>query len=66
MAKTKSERYKCNIDPSFYHALNRVGLGMHIRDEKDRFLLAKRVVGSTPLCGFGGGLGLVIDAQVGS
>lgn len=34
-------RYNCNVDASFSHVLNRVGLGMYIRDEEGRLVLAK-------------------------
>jgi len=39
--KPSPNRYKCNVDVSFSHALNRVGLGTCIRDEEGRFVLAK-------------------------
>ncbi|XP_039682833.1 uncharacterized protein [Medicago truncatula] len=34
-------RFKCNIDASFSTSTNKVGLGMCIRDEEGRFVLAK-------------------------
>ncbi|MCI45659.1 cytochrome P450, partial [Trifolium medium] len=36
-------RYKCNIDASFSPQLNRVGIGMCIRDDEGRFVLAKTI-----------------------
>lgn len=33
--------YKCNVDASFPHTLNQVGLDMCIRDDEGRFALAK-------------------------
>ncbi|KEH29633.1 hypothetical protein MTR_4g046657 [Medicago truncatula] len=57
-------RYNCNVDDaSFSHALNRVGLGMYIRDEEGRLVLANTEWLALLL---GGGLRLVIGAQVGS
>jgi hypothetical protein len=34
-------RYKCNIDASFSKQQNKVGIGMCIRDDPGRFVLAK-------------------------
>ncbi|PNX86190.1 cytochrome p450, partial [Trifolium pratense] len=34
-------RYKCNIDASFSTQRNRVGLGICIREDEGRFVLAK-------------------------
>src|SRR4030065_2026083 len=39
--KPSPGRYKCNVDASFSHSFNRVGLGMCIRDDKGCFVLAK-------------------------
>jgi hypothetical protein len=39
--KLAPDRYKCNIDASFSAALNRVGLGMCIRDDDGAFVLAR-------------------------
>jgi len=39
--KPSSIRYKCNVYAPFSHALSKVGIGMCIRDEKGRFVLAK-------------------------
>jgi len=39
--KPNTGRYKCNIDASFSKHLNKVGLGMCIRDEHGAFVLAK-------------------------
>jgi len=39
--KPNTGRYKCNIDASFSKHLNKVGLGMCIRDEHGTFVLAK-------------------------
>lgn len=39
--KPNAGRYKCNIDASFSKHLNKVGLGMFIRDEHGTFVLAK-------------------------
>ena len=39
--KPNAGRYKCNIDASFSKHLNKVGLGMCIRDEHGAFVLAK-------------------------
>jgi len=33
-------RYKCNIDASFSSSLNRVGIGVCIRDDTSDFVLA--------------------------
>jgi len=35
--------YKCNVDASFIHVLNKVGIGMRIRDDEGHFVLAKSV-----------------------
>jgi hypothetical protein len=42
-------RYKCNIDASFSTSLNRVGLGMCLRDDDGAFVLA-RTEWFAPLC----------------
>jgi hypothetical protein len=42
-------RFKCNIDASFSVSTNKVGLGMCIRDEEGRFVLAKTMWFS-PIC----------------
>ncbi|CAJ2663088.1 unnamed protein product [Trifolium pratense] len=42
-------RYKCNIDASFSTQQNRVGLGMCIRDDEGRFVLAK-TMWISPIC----------------
>ncbi|XP_024640526.1 uncharacterized protein [Medicago truncatula] len=42
-------RYKCNIDASFSSSLNRVGLGMCIRDDAGEYVLA-RIDWFYPLC----------------
>jgi hypothetical protein len=42
-------RFKCNIDASFLTSTNKVGLGMCIRDEDGRFVLAKTMWFS-PIC----------------
>ncbi|PNX87003.1 cytochrome p450 [Trifolium pratense] len=42
-------RYKCNIDASFSAQQNRVGLGMCIRDDEGRFVLAK-TMWISPIC----------------
>jgi len=34
-------RYKCNIDASFSTSLNRVGLGMCLRDDDGAFVLTR-------------------------
>jgi len=34
-------RYKCNVDASFFHALNKVRFDMCVCDEEGRFVLAK-------------------------
>jgi len=47
--KLAPDRYKCNIDTSFSTSLNRVGLGMCIRDEDGAFVLA-RTECFAPLC----------------
>ncbi|KEH43061.1 hypothetical protein MTR_1g081930 [Medicago truncatula] len=41
-------RYKCNVDASFSHVLNRVRFGMCVRDEEGRFVLTK-IEWMTPL-----------------
>jgi hypothetical protein len=39
--KPSTGRYKCNVDASFSKSLNKVGLGMCIRDDEGRYVLAK-------------------------
>jgi len=39
--KPSPGRYKCNIDASFSTSLNRVGLGMCLRDDDGVFVLAR-------------------------
>jgi hypothetical protein len=39
--KSANGRYKCNIDASFSTSLNRVRLGMCLRDDSGDFVLAK-------------------------
>ncbi|PNX88832.1 cytochrome p450, partial [Trifolium pratense] len=41
--KPAQMRYKCNIDASFSTQLNRIGIGMCIRDDQGRFVLAKTI-----------------------
>ncbi|KAK2423742.1 hypothetical protein QL285_034175 [Trifolium repens] len=41
--KPSQGRYKCNVDASFSSRLNRVGIGMCIRDDQGRFVIAKTV-----------------------
>jgi len=38
---TTTTRYKCNVDASFFEALDIVGIGMCIRDAKRAFVLAR-------------------------
>ncbi|CAJ2645584.1 unnamed protein product [Trifolium pratense] len=40
-SKPPTGRYKCNIDASFSKQQNKVGIGMCIRDDQGRFVLAK-------------------------
>ncbi|RHN44999.1 hypothetical protein MtrunA17_Chr7g0225511 [Medicago truncatula] len=40
--KSANGRYKCNIDASFSTSLNRVRLGMCLRDDSGDFALAKK------------------------
>jgi hypothetical protein len=37
--KTSVSRYKCNMDASFSHSLNKVDIQICIRDEEGRFVL---------------------------
>ncbi|GAU49592.1 hypothetical protein TSUD_407630 [Trifolium subterraneum] len=39
--KPSSGRYKCNIDASFSSSLNKVGIGICIRDDQGRFVIAR-------------------------
>jgi ribonuclease HI len=39
--KPSRGRYKCNIDASFSHTRNKVGIGMCIRDDHGRYVAAK-------------------------
>jgi len=39
--KSSPGRYKCNEDASFSNFLNKVGIGLCIRDEDEHFVLAK-------------------------
>jgi len=39
--KPAPDRYKCNIDASFSTSLNKVGLGMCLRDDDGAFVLAR-------------------------
>jgi len=39
--KPAPDRYKCNIDAAFSTSLNRVGLGMCLRDDDGAFVLAR-------------------------
>ena len=39
--KPSPDRFKCNVDASFSQALNRVNIGVSIRDDEGRFVLAK-------------------------
>ena len=39
--KPSPGRYKCNVDASFSNSLNKVGIGVCIRDEEGRFVLAR-------------------------
>ncbi|KAK2355577.1 hypothetical protein QL285_092977 [Trifolium repens] len=52
--KPNSGRYKCNVDASFSFNLNKVGLGMCIRDDHGRFVAAseggKTQEGGLELC----------------
>ena len=59
--KPALDRYKCNIDASFSTSLNRVGLGMCLRDDDGVFFLA-RTEWFAPLCDteVGEGVGLYI------
>jgi hypothetical protein len=41
--KPSQGRYKCNVDASFFTRLNRVRIGICIRDVQGRFVLAKTV-----------------------
>jgi ribonuclease HI len=47
--KPRRGRYKCNVDASFATQSNRVGLGMCIRDDEGRFVIAK-TMWISPLC----------------
>jgi hypothetical protein len=47
--KLTTERYNGNIDASFSSQRNRVGIGMSIRDDEGRFLLAK-TMWMSPIC----------------
>ncbi|MCI38220.1 cytochrome P450, partial [Trifolium medium] len=47
--KPETGRYKCNVDASFSAHRNHVGFGMCIRDDEDRFMLAKSLW-SSPMC----------------
>jgi len=47
--KPNTCRFKCNIDASFSEHLNKVGIGMCIRDENGTFVLAKQEYFS-PIC----------------
>jgi hypothetical protein len=40
-SKPNLGRYKCNVDPSFSNGLNKVGIYICIRDDHDRFVLAR-------------------------
>jgi hypothetical protein len=39
--KPSPGRFKCNVDASFSHSLNKVGIGICIRDDHGRFVLAR-------------------------
>ncbi|AES70846.1 hypothetical protein MTR_3g064060 [Medicago truncatula] len=39
--KPTGGHYKCNVDDSFSHALSKVGIGICIREDDGRFVLAK-------------------------
>ncbi|AET02267.1 hypothetical protein MTR_8g038340 [Medicago truncatula] len=39
--KPSPSRYKCNVDASFSHSFNQVGLRLCIRDDEGRFVLVK-------------------------
>ncbi|XP_045821752.1 uncharacterized protein LOC123914595 [Trifolium pratense] len=58
--KPTQGRYKCNIDASFTTQFNRVGIGMCIRDDEGRFVLAK-TIWKSPICNvdLGEALGLL-------
>lgn len=47
--KPNKGRFKCNIVASFFEHLNKVGLGMCMRDENGTFVLAKQEYFS-PIC----------------
>lgn len=38
--KISVSRYKCNVDASFSHSLNKVDIRICIRDEEGRFVLS--------------------------
>jgi len=41
LIKPSPERFKCNVDASFSQARNKVGIGVCIRDDEVRYMLAK-------------------------
>jgi hypothetical protein len=47
--KPQQGRLKCNVDASFSEALNRVGIGLCIRDADGNFIKAK-TLWSSPMC----------------
>lgn len=48
-SKPSPGRYKCNVDAFFFKSLNKVGIGICIRDEGGAFVLA-RIERLTPNC----------------
>jgi len=47
--KPRSERFKCNIDATFFKTTNLVSIGMCIRDDNGHFVLA-RIKCFSPMC----------------
>jgi len=52
-------RFKCNMDASFSHQLNRTEIGICIRDEKGTFVLVKSIPIS-PMCSIAAGEALAL------
>jgi hypothetical protein len=56
--------YKCNVDASFFTRLNRVRIGICIRDDRGRFVLAKTVWTSSPMMNIDVGEAIILFSAI--